>query len=206
MKPVKSVKIFGIFISDSYEDMLKVNWEYRFKKFSDAIVSWAPRILDTLQQRIEVIRIFALSRVYYVAAILPLKPSLVKKFEALMGKFIWNNSGKILRIAIDEIKNDKLAGGLQLPCLANMADSLLVSQCLRLIRGGDKKCMKHLEFWLEDLLGNFVLGIGQGVRSVDTPDVEVVNVGHSIEVSRSRVCCHADFAKLGSDLKYVRFF
>jgi hypothetical protein len=94
----------------------------------------------------------------------------VKKFEALMGKFIWNNSGKILRIAIDEIKNNKLAGGLQLPCLANMADSLLVSQCLRLIRGGDKKCMKHLEFWLGDLLGNFVPGIGQGVRSVDTPD------------------------------------
>ena len=51
-----------------------------------------------------------------------------------------------------------------------MADSLLVSQCLRLIRGGDKKCMKHLEYWLGDLLGNFVLGIGQGVRSVDTPD------------------------------------
>ena len=95
VKPVKSVKIFGIFISDSYEEMLKVNWEYRFKKFSDAIFSWAPRILDTLQQRIEVIRIFALSRVYYVAAILPLKPSLVKKFESLMGKFIWNNSGKI---------------------------------------------------------------------------------------------------------------
>ena len=87
-----------------------------------------------------------------------------------MGKFIWNNSGKILRIAIDEIKNDKLAGGLQLPCLANMADSLLVSQCLRLIRSGGKKCVKHLEFWLGDLLGNFVPGIGQGVRSVDTPD------------------------------------
>ena len=82
------VKIFGIFISDSYEEMLKVNWEYRFKKFSDAIFSWTPRVLDSLQQRIEVIRIFALSRVYYVAAILPLKPSLVKKFETLMGKFI----------------------------------------------------------------------------------------------------------------------
>ena len=30
--------------------------------------------------------------------------------------------------------------------------------------------MKHLEFWLGDILGNFVPGIGQGVRSVDTPD------------------------------------
>ena len=65
-----------------------MNWDYRFKKFSDAIHSWSSRILDTLQQRVEVIRIFALSRVYYVAAILPIKASMVKKFESLMGKFI----------------------------------------------------------------------------------------------------------------------
>ena len=58
MKPVKSQKVFGIFICDSYNEMLKLNWDYRFKKFSDAIYSWSSRILDTLQQRVEVIRIF----------------------------------------------------------------------------------------------------------------------------------------------------
>ena len=61
MKPVKIQKIFGIFICDSYKEMIKVNWDFRFKKFSDAIYSWSPRILDTLQQRVEVIRTFALS-------------------------------------------------------------------------------------------------------------------------------------------------
>ena len=50
---------------------------------------------------------------------------MVKKFESLMGKFIWNSSGRILRVALDEVKNDKLLGGLKLPCLANMADALL---------------------------------------------------------------------------------
>ena len=112
IKPVKSMKIFGIFISDSYDDILKVNWDYRYKKFSDAIHSWSSRILDTLQQRVEVIRIFALSRVFYVAAVLPVRPSMVKKFESLMGRFIWNYSGKVLRIALDEIRNDKLVSGL----------------------------------------------------------------------------------------------
>ena len=77
---------------------------------------------------------FALSRVYCVAAILPIKPSMVKKFESLMGNFLWNFSGKILRIALDEIKNVKLAGGLNLPCLASMADSLLATQSIRMIR------------------------------------------------------------------------
>ena len=92
LKPVKSLKIFGIFLADSCSEIQKLNWDFRFKKFSDVIFSWSPRILDTLQQRVEVIRMFALSRVYYVAAILPIKPSLVKKFESLMGNFLWKFS------------------------------------------------------------------------------------------------------------------
>merc|ERR1711872_1149034 len=120
-----------------------------------------PRVLDTLQQRVDVIRMFGLSRVYYVASILPVSSNIVKKFESLMGKFIWSKSGKILRIALDEIKNKKLDGGLQLPCLASMADSLLVSQCVRLINSGDKKSLQHLSFWLNDLLGDLIPGLGQ---------------------------------------------
>ena len=46
--------------------------------------SWSNRVLDTLQQRVEVIRMFGLSRVYYVAAVLPMKSEVVKKFERLM--------------------------------------------------------------------------------------------------------------------------
>ena len=98
------------------------------------IYSWSRRVLDTLQQRVEVIRLFGLSRVYYVAAILPIKPEMVKKFESLMGKFLWNFSGRTLRVAIDEMKNRKEEGGLNLPCLACMANSLLFSQLCRLIK------------------------------------------------------------------------
>merc|ERR1712240_374570 len=126
IKPVKFERVFGIFICDDYAELLKLNWDFRLKKFSAAIFSWSHRVLDTLQQRVDVIRMFGLSRVYYVASILPVTPSVVKKFESIMGKFIWSKSGKILRIALDEIKNKKLDGGLQLPCLASMADSLLV--------------------------------------------------------------------------------
>ena len=138
-----------------------MNWDFRLKKFSAAIFSWSPRVLDTLQQRVDVIRMFGLSRVYYVASILPVTPSVVKKFESIMGKFIWSKSGRILRIALEDIKNKKLDGGLQLPCLASMADSLLLSQCVRLINSGDKKALQHLSFWIGDLLGTLIPGLGQ---------------------------------------------
>ena len=131
LKPVRSIKIFGVFVCDSYSELLTLNWDLRFKKFSDAVMSWSSRILDTLQQRVEVIRVFALSRVYYISSILPIGSKMVKKFESLMGKFIWQRSGKVLRVALNELKNTHLSGGLQLPCLTTMSNALLSTQCVQ---------------------------------------------------------------------------
>ena len=114
---------------------------------------------------------FGLSRVYYVAAVLPMKSEIVKKFESLMGKYIWNFSGRILRIAIDDMKNKKMKGGLNLPCLASMADSLLFSQLCRLLRSGEKKTLAHVFYWLGDLLENLAPNISHGqLRAVETPE------------------------------------
>ena len=171
IKPVKSEKIFGIFICDSYEELLELNWNHRFQKFSNTIHSWSNRVLDTLQQRVEVIRLFGLSRVYYVASVLPIKPGVVKKFEKLIGKYLWNYSGKILRVAIDEIKNKKYEGCLNLPCLASMADSLLLSQFVRLLKSEDRKTLEHAYYWLGDILGTLVPGIVHGQRrAAETPN------------------------------------
>ena len=49
--------------------------------------SWSPRVLETLSQRVEVLRVFALTRVYYVASILPINVTMVRKFEKEMAKF-----------------------------------------------------------------------------------------------------------------------
>ena len=91
-----------------------------------------------------------------------MKSEMVKKFESLMGKYIWNFSGKVLRVAIDEIKNKKMEGGLNLPCLASMADSLLFSQLCRLIRSGEKKSLGHAFYWLGDLLESLAPDINRG--------------------------------------------
>ena len=155
---------------DSYNEMITLNWDFRFKKFKNAIFSWSSRILDTLQQRIEVIRLFALSRVYYISSILPIRSAMVKKFESLMGKFVWQGSGKILRVALDELKNEHMSGGLNLPCLATMSNALLSSQCCRLLRSGDQKSIAHMDFWLGSLLNGVVPLMGLGEQAVDIPE------------------------------------
>ena len=120
LKTVKEIKMFGIFFMDSYRSMVKRNWEFRFVKFQDVVLSWSPRILETLAQRVEVLKVFALARVYYVASILPIRLGMIKKFEKLMGKFLWTASGKVLRVSMEEIVNHPEAGGLGLPCVKSM--------------------------------------------------------------------------------------
>ena len=108
MKYVQSeneIKVFGIFVRNSYRSMIGRNWDYRFEKFSNCVKSWAPRYLPSLASRVALLKTFALSRVYYVASILPITQTYVKKFESLIRKFIWSSSGWLLKVASDEIKN-----------------------------------------------------------------------------------------------------
>ena len=88
-----------------------------------------------------------------------------------MGKYLWNFSGKTLRVAINEMKNKKMEGGLNLPCLASMADALLFSQLCRLLRSGERKTVEHVFYWLGDLLESLAPNINHGpLRAVETPE------------------------------------
>ena len=80
---------------------------------------------------------------------------MVKKFEKEIGRFIWNRSGKILRVKLDEVKNSPENGGLGLPCLALKSKSLLLSQFLRLLKSEDIKSVSHIGYWMGDLLADF---------------------------------------------------
>ena len=87
--------------------MINDNWNFRFDKFKNALISWSSRTLTSINQRVEVVKTFALSRIYYAASILPLRASMVKKIESLIGKFIWTGFG-ILRFSMNDMKNYKM--------------------------------------------------------------------------------------------------
>ena len=93
---------------------------------------------------------------------------MIKKMESLIGKFVWK--GRILRVALEELKNDYLEGGLKLPCIATMNDSLIVSQCLKLIKSADLKSLAHLRYWLGPILEDIVPAQSQVLMAVDTPE------------------------------------
>ena len=149
IKTVKEVKVFGVKIVSSYKEIIIIiNWDFRFGKFEDAVRSWSSRALDSLSQRIEVLKTFALSRLWYLGSALPIKKGMVKKIEKVCGKFIWNQSGRILRIKMEELKKPRLEGGLGMPCVSAMTDALLVRQMMRMLGSGDSKTIGHLVHWV----------------------------------------------------------
>ena len=170
LKTVKEIKVFGVFIMNSYNDLQKRNWNYRFEKFEQSVLSWSPRVLETIFQRVEVVRTFALSRIFYLASILPLPATIARKIEKVIGKFLWSASGKILRIALEELKNPAEKGGCGLVCIKSMAQSLLLSQFLRLLKSEDSKSVSHVGYWIGELLGDFLPGIELGEHAGENAD------------------------------------
>ena len=205
LKNVNEIKVFGIFIQDSYRSLLKRNWDFRFGKFLDAIKSWKSRILDTLLQRVEVLKLFAFSRVYYVASILPINATTIKRFEKEVGKFLWNASGKVLRVSMDELKNCPEKGGLGLPCLRNRSKALLMSQLLRLLKSGDRKSLSHVGYWMGELLGDLVDGIDDGEHAQDVPAYFDHLSQIVVEVKSSDYFNQCSWKNLTSKTIYVNF-
>ena len=109
-------------------------------------MSWSSRQLETLVQRVEVLRVFATSRLWYKASALPLPETFAKKFEAAMVRFLW--IGKLEKLKIDEIKNPALSGGLNLPCIISKSDALFLSQTCRLLQDPSSKQYSHVKYWL----------------------------------------------------------
>ena len=146
MKVVTDMKIFGFTICPTYQQTLNKTWDKVVRGFEKVLFSWSSRQLDSLAQRVEVARIFALSKLYYVAQVLPLPAKVTKKINSRLSSFIFR--GRHERLMLDELENSSEDGGLGLPDIAVKADALLLKQMCRMLNHPDEKSFCLLGYWL----------------------------------------------------------
>lgn len=89
MKVVTEIKIFGFTICSTYQETLFKTWEKVLRGFEQVLCSWESRQLETLSQRVQVARKFALSKLYYVAQVLPLPEEHRRRVERRFSSFIF---------------------------------------------------------------------------------------------------------------------
>ena len=156
MKVVTEMKIFGFTICPTYQQTVKQTWDRVLKGFQRTLFAWQSRQLETLGQRVEVTKTFALSKLYYVAQVLPLPDKYRRQIDSSLSKFIFR--GRHERLQLDELQNSYENGGLGLPNISVKADSLLVKQMCRMMNLTDEKSFRLLGYWL----GGFLRETGRG--------------------------------------------
>ena len=142
----EELKIFGFYISASYKKTVEKCWKECYSGFHKVLMSWSSRQLETLVQRVEVMRMFATSKLWYMASALPMTSKYVNQFESAMFRFLW--IGKLEKLKLDEVKNPASSGGLNIPCVVSKADSLFLTQTCRLLEKPNSKQFKHVQYWL----------------------------------------------------------
>ena len=167
LQPKSEIKIFGFQITPQYKTTLESCWDKCYTGFHKLLMSWSSRQLETLIQRVEVLRLFGTSKLWYKASVLPLPVKYAKKFESAMVKFLW--VGRLEKLKIDEIKNPYLSGGLNLPCVVSKADTLLLSQVCRMLKNSNSKEYLHMKYWLGLYISEYFPDMGVG------PHAEIIS-------------------------------
>ena len=155
IKVEPKLKIFGITFHPKYEDILEDNWRLVGEGFGKCLNAWKTRALDSIFQRVEVLRIFAMPKLWYIALLLPLPGKIATRFEQQVRNFIWK--GRLEKPAYSELCNSVEEGGLGVPCIRSKADSLLLKQLLRMLEDNTACHHNHLKFWI----GNFQRNWGE---------------------------------------------
>ena len=146
IKTVSEMKIFGFTICQTYKETVTKTWDRVVRGFEQVLFSWESRHLETLSQRVQVVKTFALSKLYYVAQVLPLPSVHKRRVESRLSSFIFR--GRHERLSLSELENDCEKGGLGLPNISVKADALLIRQMCRIINQPEEGSFRMLGYWL----------------------------------------------------------
>ena len=91
-----------------------------------------------------------MSKLYYVAQVLPLSSKHRKQIESSLSKFI--SRGRHETLKLDELEKSHEQGGLRLPNIGVKAASLLVNQMCRILSLPSEKSYHLLGYWLGGFL------------------------------------------------------
>ena len=164
VKVVDNVKIFGVKLYPTYKETLEVNWRDAHREVTKCLTSWNTRVLNSVFQRVEVLNIFVLPKLWYKAEALPLPAGWAAEFDKLVYAFV--KMGKIEMMALQEMCNPITKGGLGLVCVRSKADSLFLKQTLRMLSMPGSLQYKYIQFFA-----------GKSLRVADLP---IANPCHTI--------------------------
>ena len=168
LRTMEELKVLGFQILPTFDESLHRNWTVLVETFKRVLLSFSLRALDTLHQRSEVIKIYATSKLWYKAQVLPLPARYAQQLESAITRFLWR--GKLEKLALQEIYNPPDQGGLGVVDIRSKADALFIKQACRLLSNPEETGAKHIKYWLGLYLGRYLPELRPGAHSEGVPD------------------------------------
>ena len=135
------IKTLGVFVG--HGDLSEANWRPRIEAVERCLSSWKARSLS-FEGKALVLNALALSRVWYVASLVPMPVWVVRELNTLVFNFFW--SGKRDLVARDVVIQPKAFGGFGVVSVELKAHALL-AQWVRRFLASPNSWVDLLTFW-----------------------------------------------------------
>ena len=147
LKPVMELRVFGVNLSAKYTTILVSSWTQICNGIKSAWSWWGQRCLPTLAVRVRVLSIFVLSKLSYLAQILPITKTAIKVIEAFTWKAM--KAGNLELVLKRTLWLPVEKGGVGLPNVRLRANALLSKSLLKGLAGDRGPIIQQiLHFWL----------------------------------------------------------
>lgn len=189
LKTEPSLKVFGIQFTPTTKGTIHESWVKCVQGVRNCIMAWSSRMLPTLNQRIQVIQTFALSKLWYLAQILPIPKKYLLEIEKIVRRFLW--LGRLEHLPFEELHGPIREGGLNLVNIGAKCDSLYLKQTLRMLNS-ETNSKKHLSYWIGIQMRRDLPELANG------PHAEIIPPYFKHTVNLLKEAFNADIVNLGN--------
>lgn len=183
-KEVDNMNVLGVVIADNWSKMIDANYEKLITAIQYRVTLNESRNLNLLE-KVWILNTFILSKLWYLAQILPPKNRHLAKIKSICGNFIWR--GHILRVARDQLYLDYTKGGLRLidpeaKCKALFIRNLLLEEENYLLEYVQKaQLTRNGREWIEI-----------GSELINNSICESTNMLYNFFINRRNICIKAE--------------
>ena len=124
---VNKMKILGMMVMKPIHDMITENWKSLVNKIRIMLLRQRCRNLNLIQ-KIWYINQMALSKIWFMAQVLPIAARDAQRIELSIGNYLWN--GNLCRIARTQLRKNVKEGGLGLIDVSKKCHALLSKNLL----------------------------------------------------------------------------